>query len=529
MVKLNDQEKSRRNKLPKYYELGIDPFGSKYIISHSISEIREKVSQKIYQIENNQKLIEVSVAGRIRNIRCMGKASFFNIQDQNGNIQCYISVDNVGEKVYQIFKLADIGDIVGVKGFLMFTRLGELTIKVCNYTHLVKALKPFPEKYHGLLDIEERYRHRYIDLIFNEKAKKNALLRPKIIREIQKFCDALGFIEVETSIFSAIPGGADAKPFITHHNSLNKDFYLRIATELPLKKLLVGGLEKVYEIGRLFRNEGIDHCHNPEFTTIELYQAYGDLSDMKEIVENLINTIVKNLTGSEVLEYDGQQIHVTKPFKYVSMIELIKNETGIDFSQKMNFEDACKIAKKHNVNLDSDITSVGQIISIFFETFCEKKIIQPTFVHTYPIEISPLTKKSKDPRFVERFELFINGQEFANAYTELNDPIDQRERLINQIKNNKNTVKELDNDFLEAMEYGMPPAGGVGIGIDRLVMLICNEKSIREVILFPTMKSHLNNQKSKKNEKCKIKHKSNCQDKNCQNCDNLKTKIFTKQ
>lgn len=485
---LNDQEKARRNKLIKYRELGVDPFGSKFVFTHSINEIKNNVSKNIYKI-NNDKMIEVSIAGRIRNIRFMGKASFFNIQDKLDSIQCYISVNDVDSKIYEIFKLADIGDIVGVKGFLMFTRLGELTIKVMEYTHLTKSLKPFPEKYHGLTNIDERYRHRYIDLIFNEKAKKNALMRPKIIREIQKFCDSLGFIEVETSVFSSIPGGADAKPFITHHNALNSDFYLRIATELPLKKLLIGGLEKVYEIGRLFRNEGIDSYHNPEFTTIELYQAYGDLTDMKKIVEDLINTVVKNIIGSEKINYGGKEISFLKPFKYISMSELIKKETGVDFNKNIDFNYACKLAKEHKIEINDEINSVGQIMNLFFENFCEKKIVQPTFVHTYPIEISPLTKKSKDPRFVDRFELFIDGQEFANAYTELNDPIEQKKRFIEQINNNKkDSIKEIDNDFLEAMEYGMPPSGGVGIGIDRLIMLLCNEKSIKEVILFPTMK-----------------------------------------
>lgn len=485
MFKLNDQEKARRNKLAKYHELGVDPFGSKFVLTHSISEIKNSISKDKL---DDSKTIEVSVAGRIRNIRFMGKASFFNIQDKLGNIQCYISINNVDQKTYEIFKLADIGDIVGVKGFLMFTRLGELTIKVMEYTHLTKSLKPFPEKYHGLTNIDERYRHRYIDLIFNEKAKKNALLRPKIIREIQKFCDSLGFVEFETSVFSSIPGGADARPFITHHNALDKDFYLRIATELPLKKLLVGGLERVYEIGRLFRNEGIDSYHNPEFTTIELYQAYGDLTDMRKVVEDLMNTVVKNITGLEKINYDGKEISFSKPFKYISMSELIKNEVGIDFNDNISFSHACELAKKYQIKIDEEINSVGQIMNLFFENFCEKKLIQPTFVHTYPIEISPLTKQSKDPRFVERFELFINGQELANAYTELNDPIEQKKRFIEQINKKNSDIKEIDNDFLESLEYGMPPSGGVGIGIDRLIMLLCNEKSIREVILFPTMK-----------------------------------------
>ena len=490
-ISLTDQEKVRREKLPKYKELGVDPFGHKFIRSHLISDAR-----KLCEGKNNEQLEKennvVTLAGRINALRRMGKASFMNIQDKTGIIQAYVGIDIIGEKAYTLFKLADIGDIVGIKGRLMLTRTGEITVRVEEYTHLTKSLRPFPEKYHGLTDVEERYRHRYVDLIVNENAKKNAILRPKIIREIQKYCDNLGFIEVETSVLSPILGGANARPFITHHNTLDKDFYLRIATELPLKKLLVGGLERVYEIGRLFRNEGMDTTHNPEFTTIELYQAYGDLQDMREFAEGLIRTVAKNVVGSTVIPYDDKQIDVGKPFRWVSMAELIKEATGIDFTQDIKFEDAIKLANEHKLEYDPKlITSTGQVMNLFFEHYCEEKLIQPTFVHTYPIEVSPLTKKSSDPRFVERFELFIDGHEMANAYTELNDPIDQKERFIEQLKAKERgdaEANEMDLDFLEALEYGMPPAGGIGIGIDRLVMLMCNEKSIREVILFPTMK-----------------------------------------
>ncbi|MCQ2792049.1 MAG: lysine--tRNA ligase [Bacilli bacterium] len=490
-VNLTDQEKVRREKLPKYHELGVDPFGHKFIRSHLIKEARALAEGKD-NAKLEQENIIVTLAGRINALRRMGKASFMNIQDKSGKIQAYVGIDIIGEKPYSVFKLADIGDIVGIKGRLMLTRTGELTVRVTEYTHLTKSLRPFPEKYHGLTDVEERYRHRYVDLIVNENAKKNAIMRPKIIRAMQNYFDSLGFMEVETSVLSPILGGANARPFVTHHNTLDKDFYLRIATELPLKKLLVGGLERVYEIGRLFRNEGMDTTHNPEFTTVELYQAYGDLEDMKNICEGVIREIAQKVVGTTQLPYDDKTIDVGKPFRWVSMAELIKEATGVDFTQDIKFSEAVELAKKHQVEYDTKlVTSTGQIMNAFFEKFCEEKLIQPTFVHTYPIEVSPLTKKSKDPRFVERFELYIDGHEMANAYTELNDPIDQKERFVEQLKAKERGDEEandMDYDFLEALEYGMPPAGGIGIGIDRLVMLMCNEKSIREVILFPTMK-----------------------------------------
>ena len=486
MEKINEQEQIRINKLSKYYDLGIDPFGQKFIRTHFINDIYNIANGKDHDILNKENNI-VIIAGRIVSIRQMGKASFFNIQDRTGNLQCYIRFDVVGEKMYTLFKLADIGDIVGIEGIIMLTKTNELTIKVKKYVHLTKSLKVPPEKYHGLTNIDERYRHRYLDFIFNEKIKKIAFIRPKIIREIQKFCDSLGFIEVETSIFTSIPNGADARPFVTYFNALNQDFYLRIATEIPLKKLLVGGFEMVYEIGKNFRNEGIDRFHNPEFTTIELYKAYGDLNDMKKIVENLIRTVNKKINNSDFLICNDKKIDISKPFHDISMTDLIKKEIGIDFTDKtINFDKACELAKKHNIILSSDINSVGQIIILFFETFCENKLIYPTFVHTYPIEISPLTKKCEDDRFVQRFELFINGHEIANAYSELNNPIDQEKRFLKQANNDYNKI---DVDFLEAMKFGMPPAGGVGIGIDRLIMLICNEENIREVILFPTLKN----------------------------------------
>jgi lysyl-tRNA synthetase class 2 len=373
----------------------------------------------------------------------------------------------------------------------MKTRTGELTIRVEKYTFLTKSLKVLPEKYHGLTDTEERYRRRYLDLIMNEDSKKVALLRPQIVRSMQRYFDSLGFVEVETSVLQPILGGANAKPFVTHHNALDKDFYLRIATELPLKRLIVGGLERVYEFGRLFRNEGMDTKHNPEFTTVELYQAFGDLKSMADICENVIRTAATEVIKTEKITWNGNEIDISKPFKWVSMAELVKEKTGIDFTSNITFEEAKKLAAEKHVPLEPHMTGVGHILNAFFETFCEDELIQPTFVYGHPIEISPLTKKSKDPRFTERFELYIGGCEFANAYSELNDPIDQRERFEEQLKAKAlgdDEACQMDEDFVEALEYGMPPTGGIGMGIDRLVMFLTGSASIRDVILFPTMK-----------------------------------------
>ncbi len=487
---LNDQEIARREKLAKYKELGIDPYGQAYPVTHHVSDIRKACDGKDAAGVDELKLY-VSVAGRIMAIRRMGKASFLNIQDKTGNIQIYMGIDVVGAEAYELFKLADIGDIVGVEGRIMLTRMGEITIRAEKYTHLTKCLHPLPEKFHGLVDIEERSRKRYLDLIVNDEARKVAFSRPKLIRSIQSYMDDLGYVEVETGILSPILGGANARPFITHHNTLDKDFYLRIATELNLKRLLVGGMERVYEIGRLFRNEGMDASHNPEFTTIEAYEAYGDLQSMRRMVEGLIKKAAKDVTGSEIVNYQGIELDFSKPFKWISMNDLILEKTGIDFSKINSFEEAKSLAESHHIKLDKFKNSVGHVMNEFFEAYCEETLIQPTFVYSYPIEISPLTKKGKDPRFVERFELFVNGKELANAYTELNDPFDQRERFEAQLKAKElgdEEANEMDNDFIEALEYGMPPAGGIGMGIDRLVMLLTNQASVREVILFPTMR-----------------------------------------
>ena len=488
--KLNDQELARREKIKKLQELGVDPWGKKFDRTDSTKTAKEKALNKTNEeLEANP--IEVTLAGRIMFLRKMGKASFFNIQDKEGKIQAYISIDSVGEKDYTIFKACDIGDIVGFSGHLMLTRTGELTVKVTIFTFLTKSLRVLPEKFHGLTDVEERYRHRYVDLIMNEESKKVALSRPRILRSMQHYFDSLGFVEVETSVLQPILGGANARPFITHHNTLDKDFYLRIATELPLKRLIVGGLERVYEFGRLFRNEGMDYKHNPEFTTVELYQAYGDLSSMRELAEGVIRNTCKEVLGTTSITYQDKTIDFGKEFRWVSMTDLVKEKTGLDFRGNITFEEAKAFALSKGIKLEEHWTSTGYILNALFEEFCEEELIQPTFVYGHPIEVSPLTKKSEDPRFTERFELYINGSEIANAYSELNDPIDQKERFIAQLKAKEmgdDEANEMDYDFLEALEYGMPPCGGIGIGFDRLVMLLTNQRTIREVILFPTMK-----------------------------------------
>ena len=489
-VELTDQEQFRREKLAKYKEMGVEPFGQAYKVTHHVSDIRalcEKKSEKALE----RMALEVSVAGRIMAIRRMGKASFVNIQDKTGNIQSFIGINVIGEKAYNLFKLADIGDIIGIKGRVMKTKTGELTIRCAKYTHLTKCLHPLPEKYHGLTDVEERSRKRYLDLMVNDEARKIAFARPKVVRSIQEYLDSEGFVEVETSVLSPILGGAAARPFITHHNTLDKDFYLRIATELNLKRLIVGGMERVYDIGRLFRNEGLDATHNPEFTSIEVYQAYTDLQGMRRLAEKMVRKAAKDVTGSMVVQYQDKVLDFKSPFKWISMNDLIKEKCGIDFASITDFNEAKKLADEKGVHLDKFKNTVGHVMNEFFEEFCQDDLIQPTFVYSYPIEVSPLTKKGKDPRFTERFELFVNGKELANAYSELNDPIDQKERFLAQIKAKElgdEEASEMDNDFVEALEYGMAPTGGIGMGIDRLVMLLTNQTQVREVILFPMMR-----------------------------------------
>jgi len=490
MREFSEQELVRREKANKLRESGIDPFGHRFEVTDFSKDIKDKYQDMTHD-ELDELHKEVTVAGRIMFIRKMGKASFFSIKDKLGNIQIYISINDVGEETYTLFKSADIGDIVGIKGILMKTQTGEITIKCLEYTHLVKALRPLPEKYHGLNDVEERYRRRYVDLIMNDDARRIAFARPKIIRYIRKYLDNLGYTEVETPVLNTILGGAAAKPFITHHNAQNIDMYLRIATELPLKRLLVGGMDAVYEIGRLFRNEGMDRKHNPEFTTIELYKAFSDLEGMMDICEGIISTAAFELNGTYEVDFLGNHINLAPKYKRAHMVDLIKEKTGIDFFQDMSFEDAKKLALEHGIEVEKHF-GYGHIVNAFFEKYVEETIIEPTFVYGHPIEISPLAKKNpNDPRFTERFELFICGSEYGNAFTELNDPIDQYERFANQLKERElgnDEANEMDIDFVEALEYGMPPAGGLGIGIDRLVMLLTGAETVREVILFPTMK-----------------------------------------
>ncbi len=491
-MEYTDQELARRAKLEKLEEMGIDPYGERFIKSHYSLEVKEEFKGKTHE-ELEELGAKVSVSGRIMFIRKMGKASFFTIKDRMGLIQVYIRIDAVGEDAYTVFKMADVGDICGVKGTVMLTQTGEITIKCEEYIHLAKALKPLPEKFHGLTDVEERYRKRYLDLIMNDQSMETAVLRPRIIKEMRRYFDECGFIEVETPVLQMSRGGASARPFITHHNALDMDLYLRIATEIPLKKLLVGGMEKVYEIGRIFRNEGVDTKHNPEFTSVELYEAYGNLDTMMELTEGLMQSIAKNVFGKSVFNWEGHDIDLSKPFKKASMCSLIKKETGIDFeTNNYTLDEAKALAKEHNIKVEPHFT-VGHIINEFFDKYVEETLIDPTFVTSYPIEISPLTKEDKnDKRFVQRFELFICGCEYGNAYTELNNPIEQRSRFEEELRERQMGNEEagdIDETFLEALEYGMPPAGGIGIGIDRICMFFTNSPSIRDVLLFPHMKN----------------------------------------
>ncbi|MFI3261047.1 MAG: lysine--tRNA ligase [bacterium] len=491
MREFTEQELVRREKLNILKEKNVDPFGQKYEISTTSSEIKENY-EELTKEELHEKNIFVSIAGRIMTKRGKGKVGFFHVQDKTGQIQIYIRKDEVSESEFEIFDSSDLGDIVGIEGHVMKTNMGELSIHATKFTHLVKALRPLPDKFHGLASVEERYRRRYVDLIVNEDARRVATLRPKIIRSIQNYLDNLGYIEVETPILQATLGGAAARPFVTHHNTLDMDFNLRIATELPLKRLLVGGLDAVYEIGRLFRNEGMDKNHNPEFTTIELYKAYSDLEGMMDITEGIIGHVAHTVLGTYDINWRGHDISLKPNFKRVHMVDLIKEKTGVNFFDVTTLEEANKLADEHGVEVE-DHYLYGHIVNAFFEKFGEETIIEPTFVFGHPVEISPLAKKDlNDERFTQRFELFIVGGEYANAFTELNDPIDQYERFLSQLKEKElgnDEANDMDMDYVEALEYGMPPAGGMGMGIDRLVMMITNSETIREVILFPHMKN----------------------------------------
>ena len=487
---MTEQEIFRRQKVEDLKKEGIDPFGERFDRTHLSKQIHDAFDK--YSKEELEEINQhVVVAGRIMLKRGQGKAGFITLQDRDGQIQIYVRYNDVGEKAFELFKHADLGDIIGIKGHLFRTRTNELTIWAKEYIHLTKALRPLPDKWGGLQDIEESRRRRYVDLIVNERSREIAITRPKIIRAFQKYFDEQGFIEVETPVLQAILGGASARPFVTHHNTLDMEFYLRIATELPLKRLIVGGLEKVYEIGRLFRNEGMSSKHNPEFTTIEAYQAYSDMEGMMDLVENVLSFVTYDVLGTYDITYQGKAISLKPGFKRMTMCDAIYEQTKINFKEMTSLDDAISLAKQHDIHVEKHF-KIGHIIEAFFDKYVEETIVQPTFIYEYPIEISPLAKKNKkDPRFTDRFELFIDGREYANAFSELNDPIDQKERFLAQLKERElgnEEANEMDTDYVEALEYGMPPTGGLGIGIDRFVMLLCDVASIRDIILFPHMR-----------------------------------------
>ncbi|MGX4667724.1 lysine--tRNA ligase [Cerasibacillus sp. JNUCC 74] len=488
---LNEHMQVRREKLEQLQSQGIDPFGGKFARTHVASELKD-LYDRYTKEELEGKEEEVTIAGRIMTKRGKGKAGFAHIQDVSGQIQLYVRKDTVGEAAYEIFKTIDLGDIVGVKGTMFKTKVGELSVKVNDFRLLTKALRPLPEKYHGLKDIEQRYRQRYLDLIMNMESKETFVLRSKIIQAMRRYLDGQGFLEVETPMLHGIPGGATARPFITHHNALDIPLYMRIAIELHLKRLVVGGIEKVYEIGRVFRNEGVSTRHNPEFTMIELYEAYADYQDIMILTEKLISHIAKEVLGTTMITYGDYEIDLAPKWTRKHMVDAVKEKTGVDFWQQMTDEEARALAKEHDVEIKETMT-YGHIVNEFFEQLVEEELIQPTFIYGHPVEISPLAKKNKDDeRFTDRFELFIVGREHANAFSELNDPIDQKERFEAQVKERaagNDEAHYMDTDFIEALEYGMPPTGGLGIGVDRLVMLLTNSASIRDVLLFPQMKN----------------------------------------
>ena len=482
---INQLLKVRREKLANLQAEGKDPFViTKYDVTHHSMEIKDNYDT----LEGK----EVSVAGRMMFKRVMGKASFCNVQDLQGNIQSYVARDDIGEDSYKDFKKYDVGDILGIKGFVFKTKTGEISIHAKEVTLLSKSLQILPEKYHGLTDTDTRYRQRYVDLIMNEDVKDTFIKRSKVISSIRRYLDGQGFMEVETPMLVSNAGGAAARPFETHFNALDEDLKLRISLELYLKRLIVGGLERVYEIGRVFRNEGVDTRHNPEFTLMELYQAYTDYHGMMDLTENLYRYIAKEVTGSEVLTYGEHTMDLSKPFERITMVDAVKKYANVDFNEVADTAAAKKLADEHHIEYE-DRHEKGDILNLFFEEYVEEHLIQPTFIMDHPIEISPLTKKKPDnPDYVERFEFFMNGWEMANAYSELNDPIDQRERFEAQEKAfeaGDDEANHTDEDFLNALSIGMPPTGGIGFGIDRMVMMMTNSPAIRDVLLFPTMKS----------------------------------------
>ena len=482
---INQLLKVRREKLAALQEAGKDPFLiTKFEITHHSQEIKDHFDE----LEGNN----VTIAGRMMFKRVMGKASFCNIQDLQGNIQCYVARDSIGEEFYADFKKYDVGDILGISGEVFKTKTGEMSIHAASVTLLSKSLQILPEKFHGLTDTDVRYRQRYVDLIMNADVKDTFIKRSKVLSSIRRYLDAQGFMEVETPMLVSNAGGAAARPFETHFNALDEDLKLRISLELYLKRLIVGGMERVYEIGRVFRNEGLDTRHNPEFTLMELYQAYTDYHGMMDLTENLYRCVAREVTGSEMLTYGEHQMDLSKPFERITMVDAVKKYAGVDFNEIHTLEEARAIAKEKHVEFE-ERHKKGDILSLFFEEFVEEHLIQPTFVMDHPIEISPLTKKKPDnPEYVERFEFFMNGWEMANAYSELNDPIDQRERFAAQealLAAGDDEANHTDEDFLNALSIGMPPTGGIGFGIDRMVMMMTNSPAIRDVLLFPTMKT----------------------------------------
>ncbi|MGE6370513.1 lysine--tRNA ligase [Planococcus kocurii] len=487
---LNDQLVVRRQKMQNFRDNGMDPFGGRFERTHLSQEIIEQYGE-LSKEELEEASYEVVIAGRVMTKRGKGKAGFAHIQDLKGQIQIYVRKDAIGEEAYAFYNTVDLGDILGIKGIVFKTNVGELSIKAKEVEFLTKALRPLPEKFHGLKDIEQRYRQRYLDLLTSESSKETFILRSRIIQSMRRYLDNAGFLEVETPMLHSIAGGAAAKPFVTHHNALDMELYIRIAIELHLKRLIVGGLEKVYEIGRVFRNEGISTRHNPEFTMLELYEAYADYNDIMALTENLVAHIAQEVLGTTTVQYGEDEIDLAVGWKRLHMADAVKEYTGVDFWKQMTKEEAQSLAKEHSIDIKPTM-EVGHILNEFFEQKVEEQLVQPTFVYGHPVEISPLAKKNPDDeRFTDRFELFIVRREHANAFTELNDPIDQRQRFEAQLiekSEGNDEAHEMDEDFIEALEYGLPPTGGLGIGIDRLIMLLTNSSSIRDVLLFPQMR-----------------------------------------
>ena len=489
---LNDQMQVRRQKLQELRDLGIDPFGEKFERTGTAETLKAQWDQYAKEeLAEKETESHTVIAGRIMTKRGKGKAGFAHIQDLSGQIQIYVRKDQVGDAQFGIWNTADLGDIVGVEGIMFKTNTGELSVKAKSFKLLSKALRPLPDKHHGLQDIEQRYRQRYLDLITNEESTQTFINRSRILQEMRNYLNEKGFLEVETPMMHQIAGGAAAKPFVTHHNALDATLYMRIAIELHLKRLIVGGLEKVYEIGRVFRNEGVSTRHNPEFTMIELYEAYADYKDIMSLTEELVAHIARRVLGTTSVQYGDETINLEPQWRRLPMVDAVKEATGVDFYEVKSDKEAHELAKAHGIEVDDNM-KYGHILNEFFEQKVEETLIQPTFIYGHPIEISPLAKKNpEDPRFTDRFELFIVGREHANAFTELNDPIDQRQRFEAQLvekEQGNDEAHEMDEDFIEALEYGMPPTGGLGIGIDRLVMLLTNSPSIRDVLLFPYMR-----------------------------------------